>query len=159
MKNDGITITIENFDKIRATFEKKPAKMLKELGVAIEKVLIKVNNTAMREAPVNKQSGGGNLRQSIHYSMTGVASGRVEVTGAGGSPHPYAVFVHEGTRPHIIRVAVKKTLANKRTGQIFGKVVRHPGTKANPFLQRAVDQENDFINRTFDEAIANTLAD
>ena len=154
-----ITIQIKDFDKIRSAFAKKPAKMVKELGVAIEKVLIRVNNSAMREAPVNKQSGGGNLRQSIKYMMTGQASGRVEVSGSGGAPHPYAIFVHEGTRPHVIRVAVKKTLANKRMGQMFGKVVHHPGTKANPFLQRAVDNESEFINQIFDEAVAKTLAD
>jgi len=125
----------------------------------VEKVLIKVTNTAMREAPVNKQSGGGNLRQSIKYRITGPASGVVEVSGAGGAPHPYAIYVHEGTRPHIIRVVNKKVLANRRTGQIFGKVVRHPGTSPNPFLQRAVDQESDFINRTFGEAVDKTLAD
>lgn len=157
--SEGITIKIKDFDKIRAAFAKKPAKLVKELSSAVEKVLIRVNNSAMREAPVNKQSGGGNLRQSIKYLMTGQASGRVEVSGAGGAPHPYAIFVHEGTRPHVIRVMTKKTLANKRMGQVFGKVVRHPGTKANPFLQRAVDNESEFINQAFAEAVDKTLAD
>ena len=64
--SEVITIKIKDYDRIRAAFAKKPVKLIQELGVAVEKVLIKVTNTAMREAPVNKQSGGGNLRQALN---------------------------------------------------------------------------------------------
>jgi hypothetical protein len=83
--------------------------------------------------------------------MRGAASGVVDV-GAG-----YGIFVHEGTRPHIIRVVNKRVLANKRMGQIFGRVVHHPGTKANPFLQNAVDQNSAFIDRRFAQAVDNVI--
>ena len=146
-----IVARISNYDQLATMFKLAPARMTREIGVAVERVLTKLENTAKKEAPVNKQSGGGSLRQSIKHFMIGPASGKIEV-GA-----PYAVFVHEGTRPHTITVVNKKVLANKRTNQIFGKVVMHPGTKANPFLQRAVDSQQEFINNEFVKAVQRVL--
>ncbi len=48
---------------------------------------------------------------------------------------PYGVFVHEGTRAHIITTKNKKVLSSGSV--FFGKEVRHPWTKKNPFMTRA----------------------
>ena len=48
---------------------------------------------------------------------------------------PYFIYVIEGTRPHIIRAKYKKAL--KVPGYGIFKSVQHPGTKANPFVDRA----------------------
>jgi HK97 gp10 family phage protein len=146
-----ISVTIKNLPEIKRTFQQMPLKMTRELGKAVERVIFKIEGDTKKLAPVNKQSGGGNLRQSIKAYMRGAASGVVDV-GA-----DYGIFVHEGTKPHIIRVVNKRVLANKRTGQIFGRVVRHPGTKANPFLQNAVDQNKSFIDRQFEIAVENVI--
>ena len=53
---------------------------------------------------------------------------------------PYAKFVYFGTRPHVIKPKKMKALANKKSGQIFGKRVNHPGTKANPYLEKAFSE-------------------
>lgn len=130
-------------------WKKAPEKMTSELHRAISKTVLKVEAEAKREAPVNKQTAGGNLRQSIKSRMSGVATGIVEVG------VDYGVYVHEGTAPHQIRTRGRKALANKRTNQIFGRVVNHPGTKANPFLQRAVDNASGEIENYFIEAVNN----
>jgi hypothetical protein len=65
----------------------------------------------------------------------------------------YALFVHEGTVPHIIQAVKKKALANKETGQIFGRVVHHPGTKANQFIPRIVKAAQPEIDRLFLQAL------
>lgn len=52
----------------------------------------------------------------------------------------YAKFVYFGTRPHIIKPKKMKALANKKSGQIFGKSVNHPGTKANPYIEKAFSE-------------------
>ena len=147
----AIAIKIKNLDKIKAKFKLAPMKMTIELGKAINRIITKIENDAKRNAPVNKRSGGGNLRQSIRSMMIGPARGRVEV-GA-----DYGIFVHEGTRPHVIRIRQKKVLANKREGRIFGKVVQHPGTRANPFLQEAVDKNERFINKEFLNAVERAI--
>ena len=61
---------------------------------------------------------------------------------------PYAKFVVEGTRPHEIRPRGANVLTFKaKCGDlVFTKLVRHPGTKPNPFLQRAVDKARDQID-------------
>ena len=146
-----VNLKIKNYDAIRMAFARSPERMAKELNTAIAKTILKVESAAKREAPVNKQSGGGNLRQSIKSRMTGQAKGIVEV-GA-----EYAVYVHEGTRPHMIRASNKKALANRRTGQFFGRTVNHPGTAANPFLQRAVDVAQKEVDSYFIKAVENVF--
>jgi hypothetical protein len=47
-------------------------------------------------------------------------------------------FIEFGTKPHIIAVKRKKVLANRATGQVFGKLVKHPGTRAYAPIRRAV---------------------
>ena len=145
-----IKIDIRNFDKIKETFRRSPIKMATELSRAVGRIILRIESDAKREAPVGKRSGGS-LRQSISSKMLGIAKGQVRV-GSG-----YGIFVHEGTRPHIIRIRNKKVLADRRSNRIFGKIVQHPGTKANPFLKRAVDKNNLLINKEFEKAIERVL--
>ena len=66
---------------------------------------------------------------------------------------PYAVHVIKGTAPHEIRPVRASVLAFKaRSGDmVFTRLVRHPGTKPNPFLQRAVDKAREKVEEIFDE--------
>lgn len=51
----------------------------------------------------------------------------------------YARHVNDGTGPHIIRPRNAKALRFVVGGQVvYAKVVHHPGTRANPFLDRAL---------------------
>lgn len=51
----------------------------------------------------------------------------------------YAPYVHDGTRPHIIRPRRRQALRFRVGGMtVFAKVVHHPGTRARPFLDRAL---------------------
>ena len=61
---------------------------------------------------------------------------------------PYAKFVIQGTRPHKIHPAGANVLAFKAKGGdlVFTRLVRHPGTKPNPFMQRAVDKAREQID-------------
>lgn len=52
----------------------------------------------------------------------------------------YASFVSDGTPPHIIEAKRAKTLAFEQDGVMrYPRRVRHPGTKANRYLDGAVD--------------------
>lgn len=55
-----------------------------------------------------------------------------------GSDLDYAAAVELGSGPHIITAKTKKVLANVETGQVFGRTVRHPGTRAQPYLRPAL---------------------
>lgn len=53
----------------------------------------------------------------------------------------YAEMVHDGTRPHIIRPRNAQALRFNVGGRIvYAKVVHHPGTRARPFLDRALHE-------------------
>ncbi len=97
---------------------------------------------AQREAPV----ATGRLRRNIKpspFRMTGPYKGE------GGayvdkSDVPYAGYVMYGTRPHVIRCrrpAYALHFYWKRVGAwVFFDHVNHPGTKANRFLERALNK-------------------
>lgn len=54
----------------------------------------------------------------------------------------YAMYVHEGTRPHEIRPKRVSTLRFIAGGEIhFAKVVHHPGTRGVFFMKRALEEE------------------
>lgn len=144
-------VKIEGLDKLVDGLNKSPETVISELNKAVTRSVALLQNQTIKEAPVNKQGMGGNLRQSVKSRMTSRISGAVDVNAK------YAIFVEEGTAPHDIRPKNKKGLANIRTGQFFGKLVHHPGTKANPFLQRAMDIVTPRIKDLFQQAIDNAL--
>lgn len=97
---------------------------------------------------VDPQTGvahpSGWLRSSINARVINVGTNTwVAII---GTPVSYAHFVEYGTKPHVIRAVRAHVLANTRTGQVFGKEVHHPGTKAQPFLRPALD---DLAGRRF----------
>lgn len=99
----------------------------------------RVAGNAKRNAP----SSFGKLRQSITSKVQGL-TGEVAVNAS------HAGAVEFGSKPHEIRPKRKKALAFKpgagfkfwdESGRVVVKVVKHPGTKAQPFLRPAVEAE------------------
>ncbi len=62
-------------------------------------------------------------------------------------------YVEFGTAPHDIKAVNERVLANVQTGQVFGPVVHHPGTKANPFMERIVAAAQPDIETLFGQAL------
>lgn len=89
---------------------------------------------AKRYCPVDT----GALKESIEDHMEGHDL-IVSATG-GADGRTYAAYVELGTRPHIIRAHGNYSLHNWRTGQYFGPLVHHPGTRAQAFLRPALYQ-------------------
>jgi hypothetical protein len=65
----------------------------------------------------------------------------------------YAPYVELGTAPHTITAVNRRVLANTQTGQVFGPVVKHPGTRANPFLERIIQASQPDITELFAQAL------
>jgi len=79
----------------------------------------------------------GRLRASIRVERRSTFGLRQRWTV--GSDVEYAPMVNDGTRPHIIRPRRAKALKFKVGGRtVYAKVVHHPGTRARPFLDRAL---------------------
>jgi hypothetical protein len=65
---------------------------------------------------------------------------------------PYAMYVVKGTAPHEIRPMNASVLAFETGGgMVLTRLVRHPGTKPNPFMQRAADEARGKVEETFAE--------
>lgn len=68
----------------------------------------------------------------------------------------YALFVHQPTRPHVIRG--NPVLAFAHGGAtVFARYVNHPGTPGNPFIDRGVDQAGPDIDAALLDAAGEIL--
>lgn len=148
----SIVVKIEGLDEFAQGIKRAPQQTTNEISKAIYKSLGTIESQAKKEAPANKGISTGNtLRQNIKARMTSKLAGEVVAS------RPYAIFVHEGTHPHTIVPVNKRVLANKRTGEIFGKLVHHPGTRPNPFFERAIQNSIRKIEEFFNQALQNVL--
>lgn len=91
---------------------------------------------ARQKAPVKT----GNLRRSIG-SRVRVTNKRVTLDIFARAK--YAAYVHDGTKPHIIRPRKPGgVLAFPMGGRtVFATYSRHPGTRAREFLKNAIAEE------------------
>lgn len=86
----------------------------------------------------------GRMKLSERYARTGFAEGvRLEWR----AYTPYAKYVIDGTRPHIIRPVAARALHwySGDGRQHFAKVVHHPGNKPNPFPKEVLDAVKDEV--------------
>lgn len=91
----NIKIEIKNLPEIRAAFAKAPAKMVKELNLAIAKSIIAVQ----RETSINVSGGRG--INVITGGLLNASKRGVKLDNLKGSylvDIRYAFYVHEGTR-------------------------------------------------------------
>lgn len=102
----------------------------------LERTGQRVVNRAKILCPVDT----GRLRASIRGQANRTWTLRPRFTV--GTNVDYAEMVHDGTRPHEIRPRTKQALKFTIGGQVvFARVVHHPGTRARPFLDRALREE------------------
>jgi len=124
------------------TFEVGWAKALEGIGNDLMNALVDV-------VPVDT----GRLKNSIVYNVEGDTI-TVEMA-------DYGLYVEFGTAPHIIKPKNKKALHWKSgtpgstgRGDVFAKVVHHPGTTPQPFIRNTLHNKlpgiiEDNIERQF----------
>lgn len=105
-----------------------------------------VSQGAKRRAPVSPDGSNGRPsgygRSQIGWEMGTDAEGLyVDVKSPATTPdgYPYMYGVEVGTAAHVIRSKGPYPLRNRKTGQVFGPVVHHPGTDPQPYLRPALD--------------------
>lgn len=138
-----------DFNKLAKAFEKAPEAtrdmVRKQLKIAAEGI----KDRASTEHRYKRQSG--------QLERDGIVT-RVEdnvATIALNPRVPYGVYVHEGTKPHIILPKQKRVLRWSDGNKfIFSKSVVHPGTKPDQFLYNAADKEAPLIQSRFENAIS-----
>lgn len=95
---------------------------------------------ALREAKTTAGVDSGHLRAALtmKHDRKGVGKMQQVRIGTFTGPRGYALYHHEGTKPHIITPKQGRLLTfTVRGRRVYAKVVKHPGTKGNPYLTRA----------------------
>ena len=113
------------------------------LGAAARPILRRQHEVKLRElaneakwrAPIKTR----HLRRSIEPDPVQTI-GLFRLKGGVTAHARYARYVHEGTRPHVIRARRASALHfywEKMGREVWFRSVNHPGTRAVPFLTRA----------------------
>lgn len=143
----SVNIKLKGLKELKAGMKKAPSFIGKEINQGIATSIIELERKARQEAPVDT----GNLR-SKHRTKLDPLRMRGELLNVA----KYATAVHEGTRARVIRPKKKKALSWKGAAHPVKKI-NHPGTQANPWLERTADKKRAKIERIMQKSINRAL--
>lgn len=161
-----ISVGIKGLEEFRARLAECPEVLNVAAKVAMRESTLLLEGAAKGFVPART----GRLRSSINSKVTGTSFEGAGLVGRVGSSVKYAPMVEMGTRPHDIYPINAKALmipvaksggfgggrlsGAPRKGQAvaFFKHVHHPGTKANPFMRRAVTASHAALNEIWRKA-------
>lgn len=140
-----ITITVQNFEEIKRKFRDFEPKLEKEMKIALNKSLLWILRLTKENI---------NMMTKTHTAML-KNRWAIKLDSFKGKLYSlvfYAVYVHEGTRPHVILPKIKQALYWKGAKYPV-KIVHHPGTSPRKFLEKAVLMSLDKVKEFLNEAI------
>lgn len=108
-------------------------------GEVAQRIVEETGDFAFEQMYSNAPWRYGYLAQSIKKV---VSEGKVDIKPLAS----YALFVEKGTKPHLIRPVNASCLAfasGMLGGMVFTRLVHHPGTKPNPFVQKTATETRD----------------
>lgn len=118
-------------------------RLHERLELAMLDFAINFTQALAEEAPVDT----GFLKNQIKYRIDGMTI-TIDMP-------EYAIFIENGTVPHVITARYKKALHWKDGGgDRFAKKVMHPGTYPNPFISRTIHQK---LKPLMEKALARQL--
>ena len=143
-------VTIEGydhlFDSIDDAFEAYPKRVIAATTQAVFDQALK---------NIKPHTKTGRLENNLDLRVRGevgevyILDNGMKVDYRGGTN--YALFVHFGTKPHVIRASKRKSLRwAGPNGFAFAKEVRHPGYKGDPFMYNAMDEVFKNLDKIFD---------
>lgn len=142
-----------DFEGLEAGLERSASAIDREMDGAMGLA----QEVVVDEAKIRVPDKAGILKQSIQaLPPTGsFAANTLEGIVSAGAPH--ALPVEDGTRPHEIRPRFRRALrfpmAGGKDGFGYARVVHHPGTEPQPFLEPALDAKADEVTEIFGDAI------
>lgn len=115
-----------------------------------------VRDAIRKRAPVGKGPGAGKLRDRIRARTSG-SSGAVRAEFI--AYVPYAGYVRDGTRAHVIvpRNASVLRFTSAAGSPVFAHRVNHPGTKPNPFAKDAVVAQLPMVRAAFTDIMRTAM--
>lgn len=144
-----IKIEIENLNEIRTALIQSPVIVAKYINKAIKQALmIDLWNAKQKTTPVDLS----NLKGTWNSKFS-------NLYGELGPNAKYALPVHEGSRPHWVGIKHIEGWARRHGINPYAlqKSIAKKGTKANPFLQEAINIAQPNINKRFNVALQSAL--
>ena len=141
-----IRIDSSDLNKFSVYLGKLSQEVEEDVKKVIKNSAFNIQREAISNLTNNKSVDTGHLRRGISTDIKGF-----EAT-VHTSNIKYAVMVEKGTRAHIIKAKNKKALYWKGASHPV-KAVRHPGSKAKPFLIPAFEKEKDQFLEKLKEVI------
>lgn len=147
--SEMISVKIEGLDRLNAAFKKAPGVVSAELKRAIQSAITILQGSARMLAPKDLS----HLAGAIKTEMTSALSGQVY------ADTNYALFVHEGTKPHWPPIDAITPWANRHGIPPFlvARSIAQKGTKPQPFFQWAKDATENDVFGLFEAAISNIV--
>ncbi len=146
-----IHIEAQGLDRIQRNYAQSRVLVLG----ALNRTLRKVGQLMVPALKANTPVRTGKLRNSTRFQLAGRAEDqRLEIRQGArtGSGVLYRPFVTGGTPPHEIRPITAKALRFMVNGQpVFAKKVSHPGTKANPYHVKTLNEQMPQVRRILNE--------
>lgn len=113
-----------------------PGKIARALRLRGGRTYRKLGDRTQRTAAIAEREAPGSMGRYIVWK---IEDGPRGLQGVIVCDHPAVRFVLDGTRPHIIRPRRARALRFEVRGRVvYAAYVRHPGTRANDFLGRAL---------------------
>lgn len=140
-----IDIKIPKLKALVRNLEKYPELSAKHVDKAIRRALVRVWANEKLEAPVGVTTA---LRDNWTLTSGGLK-------GLLRSNTPYSAAVQSGSRPHAPNMRTLIPWAKKKglNPWAVANSIKKKGTKANPFLTRALDRSEDGVKKEFSVAL------
>ena len=141
-----IRIDTSELDKFTVEISNLSGKTEENVKKVLKNSAFNIEANAKKNLSSNKSVVTGHLRRGITTDIKGL-----EAT-IHTSNIKYAPMVEYGTKAHIIKAKNKKALYWKGASHPV-KSVRHPGSKAKPYLMPAFEKEKDTFVKNLKEVI------
>ena len=144
-----ITFNVQ-INNLAALREKFAAAPVITTGALQEAILVVPEILASVTVPPIVPYRTGQLAQTFFSTVNAF-------TATWGPTVNYAAAVEFGTKPHKIVPVNKKALFWQGAKHPV-RSVNHPGSRANPYMERIIEQASPLINDVFDQALASIIS-
>jgi hypothetical protein len=141
-----VKVKIHGLKEMQSAFKRSPKIVADEINSAIKKSILSILARAVPKMPVDT-----NFLRSRNVTIFSKLMGKLE------NRAPYAIFVHEGTKPHFPPLHAIERWANRHGIPPFlvARAIARKGTKGKPFYDIAVKESQTLINHIFSRALDN----
>ena len=134
------------FESFAKVLKKSPTLVRREVGKALKNAVTVVGLAAKTNIPTGAT---GALKRSVVSHVD--EQDMIGIVGLDAPGRQYGIFVEKGTKPHWVPKAALERWAAQRNIPVYAvqRAIARKGTKPQPFMRPAFENNKSFINRQF----------